>query len=95
MLLKFDGYDKRWDFLDAEWEHQDPDGDYDEDYDGPLRTVHARAEHRVNTNAKADTIQQFYIDTVPTEVDDNFFQLRGKLITHYEIATAKHEVHWL
>ncbi len=21
MLLKFDGYDKRWDFLDKEWEH--------------------------------------------------------------------------
>ena len=54
MLLKFDGYDKRWDFLDNEWEHQDPDFDHDSAYDGPLKVVNARAYHRVNMNVQED-----------------------------------------
>ena len=97
MLLQFDGYDKRWDFLDAEWEHRDPDEEYDSKFDGrmKLKKVGERALQRVQSTKAPDTLQAFIADTEPTEVDESFFDLRQKLIIHYQVASAKKEVHWL
>jgi hypothetical protein len=93
LLLKYDGYDKRWDSVI--WKNEDPDGHRHERYDGRLKRIDDRAKKRAQA-AKVDTLRAFVRDDEPFEEDDRFFELRAKLIRHYKVAKAKiTEILWL
>lgn len=90
MLLEYDGYDRQWD--EAAAAAEDPDADYDEEYD-MLQVQQHRAEQRVRIHA--DPIHPNEDDNVEAEVEPDYFTLRTKLITHYTQAYAKREIEWL
>jgi len=90
LLLTYDGYDKRWD--DVDWKTHDPDANHDSTFDGQMRKVDRRARDRV---VKSGDLIPFIADSCETEIEDDHFTLREKLIVHYKIARQKGEVMWL
>jgi hypothetical protein len=93
MLLTFDGLDLRW--LDEENEEEPNDG-FDEEYDAVELDV-GRRQAFLDSLApnENDVLLADVHDEVEIEYEQDHFQLRTMLITHYKIAHDLQTAHWL
>jgi hypothetical protein len=91
ILYSLDGYSDRW---DEEIVELDPNEDIHLDYDPQLQVIQRQALRRCTTDTTT-CVNLFQPDNIETYVDNEHFQLRSKLITHYSVARLKKEITWL